>query len=90
MENPDPLLRRARALRLAILEELANTPALYLQPERALVASLQLSLCPPPSAQEVQEALDRLEADALIHCEVDSLRGKRWCMTSLGKATLRF
>jgi len=81
---------RARALRLAILEELAHTPVRYLQPERALVASLQLSLCPPPASQEVQVALDRLEADALIHCEVDSLRGKLWCITSLGRAALRF
>lgn len=79
---------RLRALRLAILEELENTPSNYLQPEKALIGSLQLSLCPPPAPQEAKEALERLEADSLIHCEATSLHGKKWCITSLGKAAL--
>ena len=35
---------RRRRIRAAILEELANTPARYMQPQKALLASLRLSI----------------------------------------------
>lgn len=79
---------RNRRIRAAILEELANTPAKYMQPQKALVASVRLSVVPPPTEAELDEALARLEADAMIHCEVTALGVKRWCITSLGRAAL--
>ena len=54
---------REITLRRAILEELDNTPRTYLQPGRALYASLRLSVCPPPSDVEFSEAMRRLEAE---------------------------
>jgi len=79
---------RNRRIRAAILEELANTPAKYMQPQKALVASVRLSIVPPPTEAEMDEALARLEADEMIHCEVTQLGVKRWCVTSIGRAAL--
>ncbi len=79
---------REITLRRAILEELDNTPRTYLQPGRALYASLRLSVCPPPSDVEFSEAMRRLEAEAMVHCEVDALGSLKWCITSLGRAAL--
>lgn len=82
------LKERNRRIRTAILEELANTPTRYMQPQKALVASLRLSIVPPPTDVELDEALARLEADAMIHCEVTALGVKRWCITGIGRAAL--
>lgn len=82
------MTERATELRHALLEELANTPAGYLQPEKALRASLRLSVCPPPTEAEVDTALRRCEADAMTHCEVDALGSKRWCITGIGRAAI--
>lgn len=79
---------RRNRIRAAILEELANTPARYMQSQKSLVASVRLSVVPPPTEAELDEALARLEADAMIHCEVTPLGVKRWCITSLGRAAL--
>ncbi len=79
---------RNRRIRAAILEELANTPAKYMQPQKALVASVRLSVVPPPTEAELDEALARLEADAMIHCDISPLGVKRWCVTSIGRAAL--
>lgn len=79
---------RRNRIRAAILEELANTPRGYMQPEKALAASLRLSIVPPPTEAEMDEALARLEADAMIHCEVTALGVKRWCITAIGRAAL--
>lgn len=79
---------RDTELRHAILEELANTPQGYMQTEKALRASLRLSVCPPPEEAEVHVAMRRLEADAMTHCEVDALGVKRWCITGIGRAAL--
>ena len=79
---------RQRKIRTALLEELANTPRGYMQPQKALAASVRLSIVPPPTEAEMDEALARLEADAMIHCEVTALGVKRWCITSLGRAAL--
>lgn len=79
---------RRNRIRAAILEELANTPARYMQPEKALAASVRLSIVPPPTEAEMDEALARLEADAMIHCEVTALGVKRWCITGIGRAAL--
>ena len=79
---------RNRRIRAAILEELANTPAKYMQSQKALVASVRLSVVPPPTEAELDEALARLEADAMIHCEVTALGVKRWCITGIGRAAL--
>lgn len=79
---------RHNRIRAAILEELANTPARYMQPQKALVASLRLSIVPPPTDVELDEALARLEADAMIHCDISPLGVKRWCITSIGRAAL--
>ena len=84
----DNLRDRRRRIRAAILEELANTPRGYMQPEKALAASLRLSIVPPPTEAEMDEALARLEADAMIHCEVTALGVKRWCITGIGSAAL--
>ncbi len=75
-------------LRAAILEELNNTPRTYLQPSAALFASLRLSVCPPPTDAEISDTMRRLEADALIHCEVDAIGVTKWCITGLGRAAL--
>ena len=77
---------RERRIRAAILEELTNTPRGYMQTQRSLLASMGLSLVPPPSEVEYDEALARLEADCFIHCEISALGEKRWCVTSLGRA----
>ena len=79
---------RNRRIRAAILEELANTPAKYMQPQKALVASVRLSVVPPPTEAELDEALARLEADAMIHCDISPLGVKRWCITGIGRAAL--
>ena len=79
---------RQRKIRTALLEELANTPRGYMQPQKALAASVRLSIVPPPTEAEMDEALARLEADAMIHCEVTQLGVKRWCVTSIGRAAL--
>ena len=79
---------RRNRIRAAILEELANTPARYMQTQRSLVASVRLSIVPPPTEAELDEALARLEADAMIHCEVTPLGVKRWCVTAIGRAAL--
>lgn len=84
----DNLRDRHRRIRAAILEELANTPRGYMQPQKALAASVRLSIVPPPTEAEMDEALARLEADAMIHCEVTKLGVKRWCVTSIGRAAL--
>lgn len=84
----DNLRDRRRRIRAAILEELANTPRGYMQPEKALAASLRLSIVPPPTEAEMDEALARLESDAMIHCEVTALGVKRWCITGIGRAAL--
>lgn len=82
------LKERNHHIRIAILEELVNTPTRYMQPQKALVASLRLSIVPPPTESELDEALARLEADAMIHCEVTPLGVKRWCITGIGRAAL--
>lgn len=79
---------RRNRIRAAILEELANTPAKYMQPQKALAASVRLSIVPPPTEAEMDEALARLEADAMIHCDVTALGVKRWCITGIGRAAL--
>ena len=84
----DNLRDRNRRIRAAILEELANTPAKYMQPQKALVASVRLSVVPPPTEAELDEALARLEADAMIHCDISPLGVKRWCITGIGRAAL--
>ncbi len=80
--------QREGRVRGAILEELANTPQGYMQTQRSLVASVRLSVVPPPTDAEFDTALARLEADAMIHCEVTPLGVKRWCVTSIGRAAL--
>lgn len=84
----DNLRDRHRRIRAAILEELANTPRGYMQQQKALAASVRLSIVPPPTEAEMDEALVRLEADAMIHCEVTALGVKRWCITGIGRAAL--
>lgn len=79
---------RCRRIRAAILEELANTPREYMQPQQALVASVRLSIVPPPTEAELDEAFARLEADAMIHCYISALGVKRWCITGIGRAAL--
>ena len=79
---------RNRRIRAAILEELANTPRGYMQPQKALAASVRLSIVPPPTEAEMDEALARLEADEMIHCEVTQLGVKRWCITGIGRDAL--
>lgn len=81
-------MQRSRRIREAILEELANTPRGYMQPQKALAASVRLSIVPPPTEAELDEALARLEADEMIHCEVTQLGVKRWCITGIGRAAL--
>lgn len=81
-------MQRSRRIREAILEELANTPRGYMQPQKALAASVRLSIVPPPTEAELDEALARLEADTMIHCEVTQLGVKRWCITGIGRAAL--
>lgn len=80
--------QRAHRLRRVILEELTNTPRGYMQPQEAIENSTRLSLCPAPTDAELDDAFRYLEADALIHREVDRLGVKRWCITSLGHSAL--
>ena len=80
--------QRAHRLRRVILEELTHTPRGYMQPQEAIENSTRLSLCPAPAEAELDDAFRYLEADALIHREVDRLGVKRWCITSLGRSAL--
>lgn len=80
--------QREIAIKRAMLTELANTPRGYLQPQQALVGALTLTVCPAATDAELDTAFRVLEADAMIHCEVDALGVKRWCITSIGRAAL--
>lgn len=80
--------KRERTLRRTLLEDLGNTPRGYMQPQEALEGSARLAVCPEPGTGEIDNALRRLEAEAMIHCEVDALGVKRWCITPLGRAAL--
>ncbi|MGN0867949.1 MAG: hypothetical protein ACI4O9_00280 [Akkermansia sp.] len=80
--------KRERTVRRTLLEDLSNTPSGYMQPQESLEGSARLSVCPPPTHAELLAAFGRLEADALIHCEVDALGTKRWCITAAGRAAL--
>ena len=80
--------KRESTIRRTLLEDLANTPRGYLQPQEALEGSARLAVCPPPTSAEFDSAFRRLEADALIHCEVDAMGVKRWCITGVGRAAL--
>ncbi len=80
--------KRERTIRHALLEDLSHTPRGYMQPQEALVASCRLAVCPPPAEVELDTAFARLEADGLIHCEVDVLGVKRWSITASGRAAL--
>lgn len=80
--------KRERTIRRTLLEDLSNTPRGYLQPQEALEGSARLAVCPPPTSAEFDSAFRRLEADALIHCEVDAMGVKRWCITGVGRAAL--
>lgn len=80
--------KRERTVRRTLLEDLSHTPRGYMQPQEALAASCRLAVCPPPAEAELDAAFARLEADALIHCEVDAMGVKRWSITSLGRAAL--
>lgn len=80
--------KRERTIRHALLEDLSHTPRGYMQPQEALVASCRLAVCPPPAEVELDTAFARLEADSLIHCEVDVLGVKRWSITASGRAAL--
>ena len=80
--------KRERTIRRTLLEDLSNTPRGYMQPQEALEGSARLSVCPPPTAGEFESAFRRMEADALIHCEVDAMGVKRWCITGVGRAAL--
>ena len=80
--------KRERTIRRTLLEDLSNTPRGYLQPQEALEGSARLAVCPPPTSAEFDSAFRRLEADDLIHCEVDAMGVKRWCITGVGRAAL--
>lgn len=80
--------KRERTLRHALLTDLSHTPRGYMQPQEALAASARLAVCPEPDDAELSAAFRRLEAEAHIHCEVDALGIKRWCITPLGRAAL--
>lgn len=80
--------KRAHTLRRTLLTDLSHTPRGYMQPQEALAASARLAVCPEPDAGEIDESLRRLEAEALIHCEVDALGVKRWSITTAGRAAL--
>ena len=80
--------KRESTVRRTLLEDLSNTPRGYMQPQEALEASARLAVCPPPTDEEFDVAFRRLEADAMIHCEVDALGVKRWCITGIGRAAL--
>ena len=80
--------QRDRIIRHRLLEDLSNTPRGYMQPQEALEASARLSVCPAPTDAEFDGAFRRLEADALVHCEVDAWGVKRWRITPLGRAAL--
>ena len=60
----------------------------YMQSQRSLLASVSLSVVPPPSDAEYDEALARLEADAHVHCVISALGEKRWTITSVGRAAV--
>lgn len=80
--------KRERTIRRTLLEDLSNTPRGYMQPQEALEASASLAVCPPPTDAEFDSAFRRLEADALIHCEIDAMGVKRWSITGVGRAAL--
>lgn len=80
--------KRERTIRRTLLEDLSHTPRGYMQPQEALEGSARLAVCPPPTAGEFDSAFRRLEADAMIHCEIDAMGVKRWCITGVGRAAL--
>lgn len=75
-------------IRLAVLQELANTPAAYLQPLEALRASTRLLVVPPPADAAIEAAITRLENDGLITRADSALRGPRYAITDAGRAAL--
>lgn len=75
-------------LRTSLLEELAHTPAGYLQTAAALALSVRRSVIPQPSAGEIADALLRLENDGLLTRVDNPLHGPRYAITDAGKAML--
>lgn len=80
--------KRERTIWRTLLEDLSNTPRGYMQPQEALEGSARLAVCPPPTAAEFDSAFRRLEAEAMIHLEIDAMGVKRWCITGVGRAAL--
>lgn len=76
-------------LRTALLEELAHTPAGYLQTAPALALSVRRSVIPQPSLDEITAALTRLENDGLLTRVDNPLHGPRYAITDAGRAALK-
>lgn len=75
-------------IRLAVLQELANTPPAYLQTPEALRASTRLLVIPPPADAAIDSAITRLENDGLLTRTDSALRGPRYSITDAGRAAL--
>ena len=80
---------KAIDLRTALLEELAHTPAGYLQTAAALAISVRRSVIPQPTSGEIVGALIRLENDGLLTRVDNPLHGPRFAITDAGRAALK-
>lgn len=82
------MTERQQILSRTCLEHLANTPAGYMQSERAVASFLYLAVSPEATVAETHEVLARLEAEHLATCVVSALGVKKWAITDAGRAAL--
>lgn len=72
----------------AILQDLSQVPAGYLQPKAALCASVRLLMVPPPSDADIDQELLRAEADGYVVRQTSPIQGAIYGITPLGRTLL--
>ena len=78
-----------KTLHLTILDQLAHTPAPYLQSRDGLYHSVQWAVVPQPTYTEVDAALAEMEKDGYITAVRNPLLGLRYAITDAGRAALK-
>ncbi len=72
----------------AILQDLCQVPAGYLQPKDALCSSIRLMMVPPPSVADIEQELLRAEADGYVVRQTSPIKGAIYGITPLGRTLI--
>ena len=78
-----------KTLHLTLLEQLAHTPAPYLQGRDALFHNAQWAVVPQPTYTELDAALEELEKEGYVTSVRNPLLGLRYSITDAGRAALK-